>query len=278
MFSFKSVFYISFWAAMLMPHSVIAETVNDTVVVSAGYQYSQGKYQQQQDTIIHYFPVSVLYGRDKWQVGLTVPYIVVVGSGNVIPGTNGSMFFGGANSGGFGMGNGAGNNNSTSVESTTNSGMGDVFARATYSLNNFSSENVFYVLETNIKLATADASQGLGTGENDYAIQLNSSYGASHRSHLSLGYKIMGDSANINYNNIFYGTAGISFKMAGTKRFGISFDYQQATVDGLDDFQQMNFSFSWVQDNKQTISLGALAGLTDSSPDFGASIYISNNF
>ncbi len=277
MFSFKSVFYILFFAVMLMPLSVIAETVKDTVVVSAGYQYSQGKYQQQRDTIIHYFPVSVLYGRNKWQVGLTVPYIVVEGNG-VIPGTNGSMFFGGVNTGGFGMGNGAGNNNSTSTASTTNSGMGDVFARAAYALTDYSGDAVFYELETNIKFATADVNQGLGTGENDYAIQLNSSYGANHRSHLSLGYKIMGDSANINYNNIFYGTVGISFKMTGTKRFGISFDYQQATVDGLDDFQQVNFSFSWVQDNKRTISLGALAGLTDSSPDFGASIYISNNF
>ncbi len=269
-----------FIAAQLLAVNIgFAQNNNERVVLTAGYQFTQGSYNQGTDTTIQYIPVSALYSKDNWRYELTVPYLIITGNGNVIPGTNGSMFTGSSNNGGSGMNNGfMNNNNQTSNSTITNSGLGDIYARAAYSFNKNSNSSLYYELEVNSKFGTASTEKALGTGQNDYAIQLNSSYVTNNVAYLNVGYKVVGDSATIDYNNVIYGSTGISFTVDNTKRLGFAFDYQQTTLDNFDDFQQVSVSLSWVQDKKWSISLAALAGLTNSSPDFGGSIYISNNY
>lgn len=274
MFFLRFIAYILLLVSVIYSNLVLAESNDDKLSITAGYQYTQGKYSQDIDTVIHYVPVSVLFTRNKWRYELTVPYIATTG-GNVIPGTNGSMFFGGGNTNGIG-GIGMGNNSATTTSPVTNSGLGDIFARMVYSLDAKKNSDFYYELEANIKFGTADASKALGTGENDYALGLNTSYGTTTVPYFNIGYKIMGDSALVDYNNVVYATAGVSFTASQTLRYGFSFDYQQTTVNGLNDFQQANIFYSWLQDKNRTISFSVLTGLTDSSPDFGAGIYITN--
>ncbi len=278
MLNLKSLFTTLLATQLLVANLGYAQSTSQRVVLTAGYQITQGSYNQNTNTTIQYIPISALYIKDKWQYELTIPYLIITGNGNIIPGTTGSMFTGGANNGGFGMNNGPMNNNQTSNTIVTNAGIGDVYARVAYSLGKNVNAKLHYELEINSKLGTADTKKSLGTGQNDYAIQLNSRYISSILSYVNIGYKVIGDSPTVNYNNVIYGSTGFNFNVGNTKRLGFAFDYQQTTLAGFDDFQQLSVSLSWVQDKKWSVSLAALAGLTNSSPDFGGSIYISNNY
>ena len=57
-----------------------------TAYVSAGAEYSSGKYGLDRTTTIWDVPLSVGYRGDRWSVGVTLPYLHVSGPGNVIPG------------------------------------------------------------------------------------------------------------------------------------------------------------------------------------------------
>ena len=78
--------------------------------MSTGFDYSTGKYGTATSTNILYIPVIAKYETDSLTLKLTVPYIRVTGTGNVVRGI-----------GSFG-------NAITGTTSTTQSGLGDVTA------------------------------------------------------------------------------------------------------------------------------------------------------
>lgn len=56
----------------------------DKIILSAGMDYSQGNYGATSDTQIWYMPFSVKLEKPKIAYTLTIPYIKIIGSANVI--------------------------------------------------------------------------------------------------------------------------------------------------------------------------------------------------
>src|SRR5215471_16743727 len=121
--------------------------------LGVGFDYSSGTYGESQSTDILYIPVIGKYEIEDWSFKLTVPYISVRGPGNVIPGL--------------------GEVNRTPATVTTQSGLGDIVAAATYILYAGDASAPGWDLTGKIKFGTADANKGLGTGENDYSVQVD---------------------------------------------------------------------------------------------------------
>ena len=103
-----------------------------TIKVSAGFDYSTGKYGTSTTTDITQVPVTFGYDIDRWSFKLAVPYIHVSGADNVIPGI-GPVKNNNPHGRGKGNGNGGSQSGTTPVTETNGSasGLGDVTAAAT---------------------------------------------------------------------------------------------------------------------------------------------------
>ena len=121
--------------------------------LSAGYQYTSGDYGGSQTITKTYVPVTGAYRSRSVAIRLTVPYVSVTGPATIIGDTTGE----------FALGPGG-----------THSGLGDVlFSGTIYDLAHSEAARLHLDLTATVKFGTAHASEGLGTGENDYAVQLD---------------------------------------------------------------------------------------------------------
>src|SRR5439155_11274457 len=128
--------------------------------LGAGVNYSSGKYGTSAETKILSIPFNIRYETDPWTFKLTVPYLSVTGPANVIPGV--------------------GRFDSTGrprrrviADTTTESGLGDTVASATYQAYYDSAAQRGLDLTGRLKLPTAEADRGLGTGSTDESLQVD---------------------------------------------------------------------------------------------------------
>jgi len=242
--------------------------------LSTGYDYSSGKYGQAVTTEIETLAITMNYLRGPWSLKLTAPAIRVTGNGTVIPGANGPTSFNSFSDGFFGGGSGGG---ASTTQTVTSSGLGDLTASVGYAY--FPASGNFYEVTARVKFGTADVDKGLGTGENDYTLQFDAVFSNDVVSpFFTLGYAITGDSSLYTYKNVPYAALGLMFKTGASSSFGVGYDYRQATVDGSDDLQQANVFFNWSSSRQWSTTLSALAGFTDSSPDYGVGLIFTRSY
>lgn len=241
-----------------------------TLELSAGYDYSTGKYGQSVSTEITSIPVSMNYLNGPWRYRLTIPYLSITGNGSVVPGAGGPMAFDNFASGFFGR---RGNNAASSTSTVTNTGLGDITASVGYGL--FPAGG-FYEISAKVKFATADADKGLGSGENDYYLQFDGSVGTGAVTpFFTLGYVVTGDPADFTFNDVPYGSLGLLARNGSSSSLGVVYDYRQATVDGSDDLRQASAFVGWKMSGQWSASVSYSIGFTDSSPDTAVSISLS---
>src|SRR5882672_6521935 len=126
----------------------------------AGVNYSTGKYGTSSETKILSIPFSARYETDPWTFKLTVPYLSITSPANVIPGV------GRIDSSGRPK-------RRTFTGTTTQSGLGDTVASATYNAYYNAAAERGLDLTGRVKLPTADADKGLGTGSTDESVQVD---------------------------------------------------------------------------------------------------------
>jgi hypothetical protein len=236
----------------------IPAVANAQYSLGVGFDYSSGKYGDTSTTDILEIPVTGKYQSDNITLMLTVPYISITGPGGVIPGI-----------GRVGPGNGGGNApNNTKTVKVTNSGLGDVTASAGYTFH--SSDTFDLDLFGNIKFGTADASKGLGTGENDYSAQVDGYYWLDQTTlFAAAGYKVYGSPPGFPLNNVPYGTLGISHELSDTGSAGIMLDMQKSPIAGNEDLRDVTVFLSQLTSSTTRLRGYFLKGFSTSSPDFG---------
>lgn len=179
--------------------------------LETGMDYNTGKYGGTQSTSILYIPVTAKYQEESWTLKVTVPYLRITGPGNVVV-INGNAAAG-AN------------------PVPTRSGMGDVLVAVTHSMYKGGASGFFANLTGKIKLATADAATGLGTGENDYALQADLYQVAGNATTFgSLGYRVYGSPPGLQLNNALYGSLGVSYGFGPETHGGIMLSAGQHIV------------------------------------------------
>lgn len=234
--------------------------------MAAGFDYSSGKYGSDTTTTILSIPVVGIYLAGDWMFKLTVPYIRITGDGSVIPGMGGVVpGKGGGMFGGSGPGPGG---PATATAGTTQSGLGDVIAAATYNIYSGIENDLSVDLTGNVKFATADT--GLGTGENDYAAQADvykkfDSFTAMG----SLGYQVLGDPPGADFNNAAYGILGGYYQFTDQTGAGAEMRLsQKLTATGAGP-RELTAYVSHKFDKSLKISGYVLKGFSDGSPDSG---------
>lgn len=262
-------------AVVLVLTVPVPASADSTTEFSLGYDYSSGDYGQNVTTEIEVLPASLAVSEGPWRVEITVPYIRVSGNGSVVPGAGSPMVLDSFKAGRFG-GSGGGSV-SSSKSTTTHGGLGDIAVSAGYAL--MPADGSFYEISGKLKFGTADENEGLGTGENDFALQLDGVVGAGTVSpYFTLGYLVTGDSGAVSFRDVPYGSVGLMFHLGKNATVGTGYDYRASTVRGSDDQQQLDAFLDWKLAPSLSASVSALAGFTDSSPDYGASARLTSRF
>lgn len=244
--------------ALAISAPAIAE---DQFSMSTGFDYSTGKYGTATSTDILYIPVTGKYESDSLTLKLTVPYIRVTGTGNVVRGI-GPMPIG---------------NTTSSTTSTTKSGLGDVTASAGY--NVYSGDTLSFDLFGNVKFGTADANKGLGTGLNDYSAQLDGYYSLNSTTlFASAGYKIYGAPAGVSLNSVPYGTIGASQKISSESSVGVMLYMAQSPISTAADQQDVTVYISQKLTPHFKVQVNAMKGFSNGSPDVGGGAMIAGIF
>lgn len=229
----------------------------DTYSLSTGFEYTTGKYGGTTSTDILYIPVTGKRQSGKLILKVTVPYIRVTGAGGVILNV--------------------GQTGQATATKSTQSGMGDITASAAY--NVYAKGNRLVDMVGKVKLGTADASKGLGTGENDYAAQVDG-YQLVNSTTLfaTAGYKVMGQPAGIILRDVLYGSVGASQKLDKDTSAGVMLDIAQSSNSRRSNRRELILYASQKIAPDLKLQGNLIKGLSDNSADFGVGITIAGNF
>jgi hypothetical protein len=231
----------------------------DGLGFSIGAEYTRGDYGTSTTTDIGYFPLVVSYAGNAASISLTVPYLVVRGTGDVVV------------VGGQGM---KGRTRTTTTR-TVESGIGDVIAAATVGVLGGDSDKAGLDVTAKVKFGTADAERGLGTGENDYSIQLNVfETGDTVTLFGSLGYKALGDTPTVEFDNVLFGTLGGEARF-DAKTFALAVDAQQSGTEDAEGRRELTATYTHALGGGRSLAVYAIKGFSDGSPDWGAGIKLA---
>lgn len=160
---------------------------------------------------------------------------------------------------------------------STESGFGDVVAAGIYTA--IDSKGLTLDVIGKVKFATASNTKGLGTGKNDYAVQMEAEQAIGKGFIFGgAGYKWLGDPDFINLRNVAYVSVGGGYKPTSDTTVGLSYDYSQSARSGGPAPQEVSlYAAHWVTKNIKLNSF-VFKGLSDGSPDWGAGLNLGYRF
>jgi len=236
-----------------------AQAQESLLTLGAGLHHSSGDYGTGTTTRITTLAATGRYESGLWVYKATVPYLEVSGASSVIPGVG--RVRGGA------------------APSRTESGLGDIVLSATYAAYYDRSGKLGIDLTGKLKLGTAEAAEGLGTGEHD-VIFLADVYRTFDRvtGFGGIGYHILGDSAFLTLDNVWSANLGASYKLDERDNVGIMLEGRQRVAPGASPQRELTGLFVRKLDRFWKAQAYALIGLANGSPDWGAGLSLARPF
>jgi len=233
-----------------------ASAVAQNVTWSTGLEYSSGKYGGTEDIEDLYVPITGRLNLERVSIELTVPYLSVRAPAGTTVTDPGSELLPGAG------------------DSNTESGLGDVLAGVTV-YDVLYSDNLDLALDISgkVKFGTADVDKGLGTGENDYTLRADLYKFVGQFTLLgSAGYKLRGDPAGTDLENVWLGSLGSIIAPSDRVRVGMFYDYRESALADGDAISELSAFVSRHLNDKVSLQFYAFTGFGDSSPDWGAGV------
>ena len=252
----------SLFAALLLAggiSSLSAQITADPVSsgkFEPGFSYSRGSYGLATDTEVYSAPLALSIEEGPWTLRGAVAWLSIKGPATV---TADSALP---------------NRPTTASEA----GLGDFSASLAYK---FPSDPAGWVwtVTGRVKFPTANEDKGLGTGQTDYygQIDLMKSF-PSVTPFFTVGYRWLGNSPRYPLENGAYAAAGLAFPAGPKTTLSVGGEWRQAVVSGADDAMEASVSVFQRLSDTWTVSLNALKGFNDASPDFGFGITLGYAF
>lgn len=241
--------------------STAAEPSSAVIVISSGVEYQEGDFGTGQRVKTTSIQNSVGIRRGQVQVHATLPYVRVDAPGNVVA------------SGGGLLGLPIIVDPGRPATRNRREGLGDLKLGADYIVP---SRSVAVTLSGKVKVPTASASMGLGTGKADYALGAELSKTLSAVTPFAaVDYTISGDPEGYDLRNSLSGRAGAAVQMGRQVRGHVSYGYAQSLSAFVPDEQQVTSGIN--ADLSQRVALGVYgsAGLSEGAPDMGMGVQIT---
>jgi hypothetical protein len=244
--------------------------------VSATVNYSSGSYGTDSRTNILYAPMTVRRIFRDGDISLTIPFVSISGTGAVrlvggVPTRTGSS--GGSVVGASGGGPGRGKNPGEIPLSatTTDSGLGDIILRGRYYLIEEGDMVPLVAITGRVKLPTADADRGLGTGEFDEGagVELTKRLADRWLAYLAGGYNIIGDAPGTNFNNQWWYDVGIGHNVTDNLHVSVFYEEYRALVDTVNNARDLLTLANYAVDDTVHLTGSLLVGLSNGAPNYG---------
>jgi hypothetical protein len=243
---------------MLASTSAAGQAGHSLVSFSTGIEYSSGTYGGTEDLEELYVPLTMRIDNPRFGLRLTVPYLrvdfplTVDPTEQPVPG---------------------------SASTVTQSGLGDIIGSATI-YNVFMNRDANFVIDLTgkIKFGTADEQKALGTGENDYTLQVEAyRFFDSFTLQGLAGYRLRGEPPGVDLENVFVASVGGAFRASQNARLGLYYDYRQAALRDFDDIQEVSGHLSIRLSDNWRVQFYAFSGFGDNSPDVGGGILLTTD-
>lgn len=219
---------------------------------SLGYHFSTGKYGASESTEISYIPLVARADFGAWSLAVTVPYIRISGPSVVIDGVQ-------------------------TVDGEAG-GLGDISTRASYLMQPRYEWMPFVDLIGRIKFPTASRSDGLGTGEFDYGLEIEVSKRLGSFTPFAVaGYRILGSPPGSTLRNVALASVGSTYALLDTLPVGILLDYRDAASAASSTRLELVPFLSWKLSAYWSMDFYTSAGLAQGSPDVGTGLQIAYN-
>ena len=226
--------------------------------------FSSGRYGTDSATAVFYTPVTVRRLFRDGDVAFVVPFTCVRGNGTVTVGTGTP-----------------GRTQTTTEQVTTECGLGDMVGRGRYYVVDEHGAVPTIALVGHLKIPTASAARGLGTGKPDegLGLELSRSVGSGVLAMVDLGYTVIGKPADDDLNNTWWYDIGLSKRIAnGRATVSVFFEEYSALVPGLANARDILGVISLIRPGGWRIQLVGQAGLSDGAPDHGFTLGASRRF
>jgi hypothetical protein len=241
---------------------IIAGSAAAQTSVGVGFEYTTGNYGAAESTETIYVPFVLKHETGPWILKATLPYLRLSGPGNVVGGGPDRIVVPGLES-----------------ERRTVSGLGDIVASAFYNLMDERKGGLGVDLGFKIKLPTADEQEGLGTGETDYAFQLDFFRPFGETTLFgSVGYRIYGDPPAGKLDDVPYGSIGLSHRLSPTSSAGAAYDYRPKITPGGSEISEITGFWSNRLSAQWKVQIYGVVGFSDASPDAGAGVLFEHRF
>ena len=152
-------------------------------------------------------------------------------------------------------------------------GLGDLRVGAGYTLG--APGGVDLTVSGQVKLPTASARRGLGTGETDVTVgaEASRSFG-SVTPFASMSYTLPGDPEAYQLRNSLAVRGGVAVQLAPGVRGNVSYGQAQSLSPLVEDERQLSTGLNAALSERLSLGVYGNTGLSDGSPDVGAGIQI----
>lgn len=225
--------------------------------LATGLEYERGDYESPDTTSLWRVPIEYGWRRGDFSMTASVPLLYAESDGAVTVSTATTRKRRGTNA-----------PRATQTGSESTSGIGDIELAASYHLPADYRRELAYRVTGIVKFGTASSSDGLGTGENDFALE-----GGAVRQfdeYLvsgTLGYEFNGDADNFDYDEVFYGNLGAAIRLQGNRRAGATLYASESVVSGADDPLEITAFYQHPVSATRDLYFYLTRGLSDASPD-----------
>ena len=226
--------------------------------ISSGVEYQEGDFGTGQRVKTTAIRSGVAVRKGQVQLSASLPYVRVDAPGNVVAGGGGLL----------GLPIIVDPDRPATRE--RREGLGDLKLGADYSVP---SRSVGLTFSGQVKVPTASAAKGLGTGKADYAVgaELSKTLKAV-TPFAGIAYTITGDPEGYDLRNSLSARAGAAVQMSPRVRGHVSYGYAQSVSPLVPDEQQVTSGINADLSQRVGIGLYGSAGLSEGAPDMGVGI------
>lgn len=155
---------------------------------------------------------------------------------------------------------------------STQSGLGDIITAFSYNLIDHAPSGIAFDITARLKIPTASASDNLGSGKVDYAIQGDLFKAVSKFTFsATFGYRILGNPSGITFHNVLYGAAGVGYLLSPAITIGTNYTMGQSPVR-LQDSRDLTLYLSQRVSGNFRLNIYGLKGFSERSPDWGGGL------
>ncbi len=289
------------WVGILAVCGVVRAD-DPTWQVGTAPTFSTGTYGTDTRTNIVYVPATVRRLFENGDVTLVAPFLCISGNGSVtnlggIPirkeqsgnsgssSTTSSSSGSGSSSSSGGSGRGRGSDDLSPGTgalpgTVTTCGVGDLVLRGRYYVLDEHDWMPTVAIRGHVKIPTADADRGLGTGRFDegVGVELTKTLRPGWMALLDGGYTFIGNPSGVDFNNQWWYDIGLGHDVTKAMNLSVFYEEYRSIVPGLPNPRDLLVSLSIKGEQGWRYQVSPLVGLSSGAPDFALTVGVSRRF